>query len=155
MKEIEENIPEKYKQAVQEIADSLLAGFVCFFNPDSLEVESLPKMLLEDPEEYESMTGESWENEEKKHEKWKKYLEIDPLDSIEAFRIMENFAEQVVDQHLQNKLITALNNRKPFANFKMVVEGSEYREDWFQFRQQAYERYVWDLIQLNSEELDK
>ena len=67
---------------------------------------------------------------------------------------MENFAEQVVDQHLQNKLITALNNRKPFANFKMVVEGSEYREHWFQFRQQAYERHVWDLIQMDIEELN-
>ena len=154
MKHTKEYIPEKYKYAVQEIADSLLAGFVCYFNLDSLEVESLPKMLLEDPEEYELMTGESWESEEKKHEKWKNYIEIAPLDSSEAFRIMENFAEQVEDQHIQNKLISALNNRRPFANFKMLVESSEYREHWFQFRQQAYERHVWDQIQLNSEELD-
>ncbi len=146
---IREDIPEKYKEAVREIAENLLAGFVCFFNPDTLEVESLPKDLVEDPEEFELMTGESWESEERKHEQWGKCIEIIPMESNEAFRIMEDFTGQVDNQHLQKKLVSALNNRGPFANFKFLVEGSDYRDQWFEFRQQATEWYVWDLLSID------
>ncbi|XOV95261.1 MAG: UPF0158 family protein [Bacteroidota bacterium] len=140
------NIPNKYKKVISEIADNLIAGFVCFLNPNTLEFEYIPETFLNDPEEYELMTGETWEREEKLHENWEKSIEIAPMDSFEAFRIMEDFAEQLNDRHMQKKLISTLNNRKPFANFKLLVEGSEYREQWFVFRQQANENYVWDLI---------
>ena len=59
-----------------------------------------------------------------------------------------------LNHHLQNKLISALNNRRPFANFKVLVENSEYREQWFEFRQKAYELHVWDLIKVDLEESD-
>ncbi|MEQ8552278.1 MAG: UPF0158 family protein [Cyclobacteriaceae bacterium] len=149
-----EEIPDRYKKIVQDMAGSLQAGFICFFNPDTLEVEAIPKDLIEDPEEYELITGETWESEERKHEDWEKSIEIAPLDSNESFKIMEHFTKQVDNHHLQNKLISALNNRRPFANFKVLVENSEYREQWFEFRQKAYELYIWDLIQVDLEESD-
>ncbi|MEQ9220757.1 MAG: hypothetical protein RLO17_22075 [Cyclobacteriaceae bacterium] len=82
-----EEIPDRYKKTIQNMADSLLAGFICFFNPDTLEVEDIPKDLLEDPEEYELITGETWESEERKHEDWEKSIEIAPLDSLRSWNI--------------------------------------------------------------------
>ena len=55
----ETEIPEKYKSLVSETADSISAGLVCFINGDTLEIESLPKDAIEDPYEFEAMTGET------------------------------------------------------------------------------------------------
>ena len=55
----ETEIPEKYKPLVAEVADNLSAGEVCFINTDTLEMESVPDTVLDDPEEFEAMTGET------------------------------------------------------------------------------------------------
>jgi len=46
------------------------------------------------------------------------------------------------------RLANALNNRKPFANFKFIIDNSEYRQDWFDFKQRYLERYVKELLAL-------
>jgi len=143
----QEDIPKKYKKVVHEIADSLLAGLICFFNPDTLEVEYIPKEWMDDPEEYEAMTGERLESEERKYESWEKCIEIAPMNSNESFKVMESFIDELGNQIIQNQLISALNNRKPFANFKSIVESSAYRQQWFDFREQKWEQYVWNLIE--------
>ena len=67
----ETEIPEKCKSVVSETADDISAGLVCFINGDTLEIESLPKEVLEDPYEFEAMTGETIESMELKHDEWK------------------------------------------------------------------------------------
>jgi len=59
---------------------------------------------------------------------------------------MEYFIDEIDDNNLQNRLINALNRRKPFANFKYIVETSKYRQQWFDFRQKQWEYYVWDIL---------
>ena len=48
---------------------------------------------------------------------------------------MEGFADKVPDGRLQQKLINALNKKRPFANFKYIIDNSVYRQDWFDYRQ--------------------
>jgi hypothetical protein len=62
---------------------------------------------------------------------------------------MENFVDEVNDINLQGKLINALR-KKPFANFKYLVENSDYRQQWFDFRKTQYEFYVWDIIKTDT-----
>ena len=145
-------IPEKYKKAVAEMADSLLAGLVCFFNPETLEIEFIPKDLAYDPEEYELVTGEAWESAGLKHEDWPKCIDIEPMESSEAYLVMENFTDEISDDDLRNQLLNALDRRKPFANFKHIVENSTYRQQWFDFRQKSYEEYVWNTIRFEIEQ---
>ena len=57
-----EKIPSKYKKVVSEIADGLSTGLICFFNPDNMEFADIPKDLAYDPEEFEMMTGETFES---------------------------------------------------------------------------------------------
>lgn len=144
-----EKIPTKYKKVVSEIADGLSAGLICFFNPDTFEVEDIPKELAYDPEEFEMMTGETFESAGLKHENWPNCLTIEPMESHDSFKIMECFVDEVKDINFQEKLINALNRNKPFANFKYLVENSDYRQQWFDFRQAKYEFYVWDIIRIN------
>ena len=147
----QEQIPDKFKQVVAKIADCLLAGLICFFNPDTFEVEDIPKELAYDPEEFEMMTGETFESAGLKHENWQNCLTIEPMESHDSFKIMEYFVDEVKDINFQERLINALNRKNPFANFKYLVESSKYRQQWFDFRQARHELYVWDAIKTNIE----
>ena len=47
-----------------------------------------------------------------------------------------------------NKLLErVLNNRNPFANFNHLIHSSDFRQDWFDFRQRQLEQYVWREIE--------
>lgn len=144
-----EEIPEKYKKLIFKIADELLAGFVCFLNPDTLEIESMPEIFLQDPEEFELITGGSADDFGGNHKSWSKCIEIEPMHSHESYKVMENFTDQLEDTTFQQKLFNALNRRKPFANFKFLVENSDYRQQWFDFRLKQWEYYVWNIISLD------
>jgi hypothetical protein len=88
-----------------------------------------------------------------KYYDWEKYIVFEPLESGKSFKIMEQFAEQLSDSKLQNKLFIALNNKKPFANFKYLIDNSLYRQDWFDFKKHWLENRVYELllIGINSE----
>lgn len=148
-------VPEKYLKAVSEIADGIDAGFVCFLNMDTLEVEDVPKDLLFDPEEFELMTGESFESMDFKYPTWENSMTYEPLESNESFEIMKKFTNQLNDKKLQNKLEYALNNRKPFANFKFIVESSPFRQHWFDFKKQCLEFHVKELLSINLNEKEE
>ena len=160
--EPEENdpeIPEKYRELVHTVAENIDCGLVCFINPETLEVEEIPKGMLDgfsdfslDPE-----FGDEHEDEEEQkflHDEWETCITVEPRESSESFRIMERFVDEVNDKILKNKLINALNNRKPFANFKNIVESSDYREAWFAFKQQQLEILVWDELEYELEKYE-
>lgn len=152
--EDETQVPEKYRKAVAEIADGLDAGFFCFFNMDTLEVEDVPENLLVDLEEYEE-NKEDWEDElDLKYPTWENCMTFEPLESQESFKIMRKFTNHLKDKKLQNKLDYALNNRKPFANFKYHVDNSDYRQDWFDFKKHCMEVHVKELLSIHLERQD-
>jgi hypothetical protein len=143
-------IPEKYQKVVHEIAEYLDCGLTCYLNPDTLELEYIPKNL-DNPEEYELMTGESYENLFK-HESWNRCIVFEPPESHESFKIMKRFIAEVDDRKLQDSLVDALNKKRPFAHFKNIVETSSFRQAWFDFKQQQLEILVWDELQPQLEE---
>lgn len=142
----QEQIPEKFRKLVSEIAETIMMGMICFLNPDTLEIEFIPREMISDPEGYEMITGEKYTDAEMKHLQWQTFIEVEPMETHESFKIMEYFIDEINDHNLQGRLINSLNRRKPFANFKYIVETSEYRQQWFEFRQKQWELYVWDFI---------
>ena len=127
---------------IKEIAENIDCGMVCFINTDTLETENAPQTFIEDPEEFEMITGMTAEDMKLKYLDWENYITVIPLESYEAFKIMEYFVDTVSDKILQNKLIDALNRKKPFAGFNSVVDNSDYRQKWFDFKQQQLEEHV-------------
>ena len=152
--EDEIKVPERYAKVVSEIAGYLDAGMVCFLNLNTLEMEYVPNSLMLDPEEFEMMTGETFESMDYKYPTWENSLTFEPLESRESFKIMQKFTNNVDDKKLQNKLAYALNNRKPFANFKFHIDNSEYRQQWFDFKKHYLEVYVKEWLSLHLDKID-
>ncbi len=155
--ETEPEIPEKYRELVHTVAENIDCGLVCFINPETLEVEEIPKGMLDGFSDLSINPEFDDEDEDEQrflHEDWETYITVEPRESHESFKIMEKFVEEINDKNLNNKLINVLNNRKPFANFKNIVESSNYREDWFAFKQRQLEILVWDELQVELENLE-
>lgn len=146
-------IPEKYKKVVAEIADSIDAGFISYMNPDTLETEEIQKNILYDPDRFGVLTDNTLDDWDLKHDRWKKCITFAPLESHESFKIMEQFAIEMEDVKFQEKLITILNRRKPFANFKAIIDNSIYRQNWFDFKTKWLENHVKELLVMEIEDL--
>ncbi|MGC9353338.1 MAG: UPF0158 family protein [Mariniphaga sp.] len=142
----EYELPEKFTPIINPIAQSIDAGFICYLNPETLEMEDVPKSLMDDPDEFEMTTGFALEKEELKHESWDECYVFEPLNSDESFRIMETFAANVEDEILQEQLFYVLSRKKPFANFKEVIYSSGLSDDWFHFKMNWLEDHVKQII---------
>lgn len=146
--EQEVQLPEKYNAVVKEIAGSIDAGQVCFLNTNTLQIDEIPFHLYSDRTMYEMETGFTLKDFKPKYTRWKKYITIEPLASQESFEIMEKFANQLDNSRLKNQLVYALNNRKPFANFKRIIDNSDIRQDWFDFKDKQLRNYVKAMIEI-------
>ncbi len=142
----EVKLPEKYNRVVKEIADNLNAGMVCFLNTETLETDELPQEFISEPFNYEMETGMSLEDFNPKYTSWEKYITIEPLPSNESFGIMEKFANQLDNSKIKTHLQAVLTNRKPFANFKRIIDNSDMLEEWYDFKDRHVRNYVKAII---------
>jgi len=55
---------------------------------------------------------------------------------------MERFLGEVDDTILNARLTIALSERKPFRNFKFLIDNSTYRNKWFDFKEKELEKMV-------------
>lgn len=138
-------------QQINEIAQDLDCGFKCYLNKKTGELISIPDEL-KNPE----MDTEDWLDEiEKIENNIDNYYEIDPLKSSDSFKIMEDFAYTLDDSNsLKDKLIQALSKRKPFREFKFVIDNSDkYRQKWFDFKNQELQNWVSEKVnEINNED---
>ena len=80
------------------------------------------------------------------------FIEFEPMESHESFKIMEDFADSVEDEKLQDMLFYALNGPKPFRNFKYHIDNSgEYRQKWFEFKAHRIMENIKNIIKANEE----
>ncbi|MCX7007780.1 MAG: UPF0158 family protein [Kiritimatiellaeota bacterium] len=85
--------------------------------------------------------SELCESEEEKQEMYDRmdeepdqWVEIEPMPSSDAFRIMEDFVASLPDGEEQRTLTRALSWKKPFSNFKQALyEMPELKQQWHAF----------------------
>lgn len=114
------------------MAEEILVGMRVFIHKISGEIIIVPNEMDLDYAE-----PEIWETELNLLENYRfDYFEIDPMNSTQSFQVMEEFAEQLMENKvLRVELLDALNRKKPFREFKFVIDNSgKYREQWFGFR---------------------
>lgn len=130
------------KEKIKEIAEILQLGLRAFYNVETGEIFNLPN------EENEFFGGYDWYEDtiQKLDQCYDKLIEFEAMDSRESFQIMEDFAEQISDQRFQDLTFKALNRPRPFRNFKDLVEYSEYREEWFAFKQTRMNDWVQEQV---------
>ncbi|WP_310993184.1 UPF0158 family protein [Aequorivita marina] len=69
-------------------------------------------------------------------------IKIEVLENFESFKIMEHFVYQISDKQFQAELENILEQKKPFQNFKNRIDNSDYRQNWFDFKQIELEKIV-------------
>ncbi len=164
------DIPENYRPVVHEIAE-MLEETVYVVNPETCEFVSFPMMgnymilgfeEMEDRiQELEKELGKDgnikkeletgdidqlYYDEYLKMRDWENKIQIDPPRSKDSYRIMENFVHSLPTGKVRNDLLDAISRKKPFRNFNAIIHNSSAREQWFKFRQQEHEKYVWNEI---------
>jgi len=127
------------REILNDIADSIEAGFKCFIHRETFEV-----VTYLNPDQYPEMDPKDWKDEiDKVRKNKKKFIEIENMTSSDSFRVMEEFADSLENNATKVRLLTALQGRKPFANFKHQIENSaDSRNLWFEFRREKNIEWV-------------
>jgi hypothetical protein len=130
------------KEQIKEIAEQLDCGLRCFWNKKNGELLFIPNKV-----NYPDIETEAWSDEiEKLENNFDDYKEIDQLESKDSFEIMVDFVASLNNStQLKSKLINALNMKKPFREFKFVIDNSsKYKQQWFDFKNQKLQKWVQD-----------
>ena len=99
---------------IKSIAEEIEMGMKVFVHLETKDIKSLP-----DFDNDIVLDEEIWEDAIKEiEEDIDNYLQFDPLSSRESFSIMGEFAGNVKDEELRDKLFQSLNMSKPFKHFK-------------------------------------
>ena len=128
------------KEQIKEIAEELDCGFSCHYN-----IKTNDLIFIPDLEIYHDDELDAWADDLKKIKKDKKnFKTIDPPKSSDSFEIMVQFIKTLHDDHeLRDTLSQALTQRKPFQEFKFIIDNSgDYRQKWFNFKNQMLVEWV-------------
>lgn len=131
-------------EQINEIAEQLECGFLCYIHKQTKEVLFVP-----DTNRYPDMDIRSWKKDIVKIEKnYAEYIAVEPLETRQSFKIMERFAESIDDNpELKNRLFWALSNPNPFRNFKYEIDYSgTHRQKWFDFKHESLKEWVLESI---------
>ena len=138
-------------EIIKDIAQHLDCGNNCWYHIPTDEVLWAPDR--DNPYLEEEMWEETFNGID---EKMDESVAFKILEAHESFRIMESFTEnEVEDKVLRAKLITALANRKPFSHFKAIIDYSNYRQAWFDFKDQWYIEHVKEELEMYNRREDE
>lgn len=125
---------------IKEIAQELDCGNDCYYNPKTNEIVTIPNFgKISDEDDFLN----AFATELNKVTKNKaEFIKIEVLESFESFKIMEQFIQQLSDKNFQSEMENVLANKKPFQNFKHIIDHSDFRQNWFDFKQSELEKRV-------------
>ena len=128
------------EEQIREIADALDAGLIPYFNIKTGETDE----VIDLEQVYDPEIASGWqETIDKIEANFEDWVGFEKFESWESFKIMERFIATIDDEDLKNELSGAILKRKPFANFKWVIDGAgEYRQKWFDFKQKEYMDHI-------------
>ncbi len=139
-------LPEKFGKCINPIAQFLDAGFTCYLNPETLEIEKVKRSLATEPDKNETASGSNHNVIDFKHTSWDKCYVFEPFEPKESFKIMKIFTRNIDDEILQEELFYVMKNKNPIENFESVINKSKESENWFYFKMDWLEDHVKNII---------
>ena len=100
------------KEHIKEIAELLECGELCFFHEPTGTIEHYP-----DPDNIYVEIEEWQDTLDRIDADLDNYQRFEKMDSNQAFRIMEDFANTLTDENFRTRLFEQLSQRKPFSKF--------------------------------------
>lgn len=128
------------KEKLIDISGELDMKMKCFLHKQTLELVSFPDELLigdVDEDMWHEQILKIKSNEEN-------YIEIERMNSTESFQVMEDFAKTVKDNWVANRLLEALEGKKPFAHFNHCIHNmpDQHKKAWFSFKQERMVEFI-------------
>ena len=85
---------------------------------------------------------------DKINENYNDYLKFNLMASSEAFQVMESFVGQLPENKIKEKLEQAINQRKPFRQFRNLLDDyPDVLKSWYAFKTQSYMAYVGEIVE--------
>jgi hypothetical protein len=69
---------------------------------------------------------------------------------IHEYSIMEDFCFSVVDDKIRESLLDKIRGSGAFRRFKDAIQMNGIEEDWYSFRQEAFEKIAIDWLEDNK-----
>ncbi len=137
-------MPTFTKEHIKEIAEQIDCGFRAFYHRQTGDLLFIPDSL-----KHPGIEIEAWEEDiEKLDNNFSDYAEIEAMDSSDSFELMRDFTELLDNSNLLKKQLTiALTKKKPFREFKFLIDNSgDYRQQWFDFKNLKLRQWVENQI---------
>ncbi len=131
-------------EEIKDIAEDLDCGMKIYYHKESGKV-----LKFIDPDQFGDAEEFFAEELEELENNFMDYVEIESMHSSDSYEVMLDFAQEISDLKFKNRLLFALEKRKPFREFKYLIDESDYREDWFAFKAQRY--IEWTARQVNRQ----
>lgn len=138
--------PKYPKELISAIAQKTDMGMICFLNTDTMEFDCV---LGESSDAYWSdELDDLYQEVYNKVNSWEHTINIEPFASWQSYEIMERFIEDIIpgNDAIKTRLRNAISGRKPFQNFKFIIDNSQYRQSWFDFKQSQLEQFVQEQL---------
>lgn len=138
---------------LNEIIQNLDGGFSAFIHRETEKLIFVPN-----ERDLHGIDLDIWDEELKELENNSMdYYEIYKWTSSQAFGMMTEFAERLTtDTRLQGRLLDALNKKRPFREFKFVIEDSGgVRQQWFDFKNSWQQDFVARQLDQLKTQLDE
>lgn len=106
-----------------------------------LDIEKMEIVSIPDP----SFGAEARDDDIKKldeiEEGWnKKFFELPTKHEIYDYRIVEEYVQTLPTGHIKDRLQQAIRGKGAFSRFKNILRESGTEQDWYNYRNKAYER---------------
>jgi hypothetical protein len=131
------------EEIIKEIAALNDTGEVVFLHRETQEILSYPAPDRSGYNEYDYLAEEVLAITDAHPEM---YIQFDPPDSRESYKIMEGFVEILKGDALRARVLDSLNSKKPFRNFRVVIENEGIEDDWYDYKDAYLQMSVRDKL---------
>ena len=137
-------IPFEYESIIEQITESVYNGYVCYLNPETLEIEQVADegtagmSESEYAEQNDDMIDEFGLN----YTQWEDYIRFEPFSRDDMMNRIDDFITNLDDQNLKLELDDFLDEEELFNQFPAILERTGYALDWNVFLRNEIESYV-------------
>jgi hypothetical protein len=78
------------------------------------------------------------------------FLRLPSKYDIHEYQIMEDFCETLTDVRMANDILHRLRGSGAFGRFRAAIRYHNIEDDWYAFRDRAYEKIVLDWLEENN-----
>lgn len=126
-----------------EIIDLLDAGEIVYLHRQTKEILSYPDPQRWGENEFLDLVEDIKSRAAAEPDQ---FIVIDPPEPRDSYRIMEDFTFTVADEHLRDRLLEALNSKKPFRYFRVTIEDSTEYDNWLNFHDARMKEWLLEQL---------